>query len=75
MLGPTQRIYRASCYGVEVRLRVNVDNAWVVIRRPGREPFYRDVDQCKVAGVLAEFEGIAGSPERFNAFVQNSLGR
>lgn len=69
MLGPRQEIYRASCNSVEIRLRVNPDNAWVVIRSPGREPFYRDIEEGEVAGVLAKFLAIGKDPERFKAFV------
>ena len=69
MLGPRQEIYRASCNGTMIRLRVNVDNAWITIDRPNAEPFYRETDQGEVAGVLAEFRAIGGCPEKFEAFV------
>jgi hypothetical protein len=69
MLGPRQEIYRASCNSMEIRLRVNPDNAWVVIRSPGRELFYRDIEQGEVAGVLAEFHAIGKDPEKFKTFV------
>lgn len=66
-LAPRQEIYRASSRGVEVRLRVNPDSSWVVIRFPDREPFYKEFEQSEVAAVLARFKAIDGDPERFVA--------
>jgi hypothetical protein len=69
MLGPRQEIYRASCNSVEVRLRVNPDSAWIVIRRPGAEPYYRDIADDELPGLLAQYRAIGGDPGRFQAFV------
>jgi hypothetical protein len=68
-LGPRQAVFRASCEGVQVRLRVNPDESWIIIRRPGAEPFYADIPQDQVAAVLAELEAIGEDPEKFKAFV------
>ena len=73
MMGPRQRIYRASCRGVEIRLRVNVDSAWVTISQPGQEPFYRDIAESEVAGVLAEFHAIGKDAEKFEALASRLL--
>jgi hypothetical protein len=76
MLGPRQAVYRASCDGVQVRLRVNAgDESWIVIRRPGAEPYYRDIPQDQVASVLAEWEVIDGDPGKFKAFISAIEGR
>jgi hypothetical protein len=69
MLGPRQTIYRMSSGGVEIRLRVNADDAWIVIRRAGAEPFYRDISESELPGLLAQYRAIDGSAERFKAFV------
>lgn len=69
MLGPTQFVYRASCKGVEIRLRVNADHAWIVIRRPGAEPFYRDIAESELPGLLAQYRAIDGDADRFQAFI------
>jgi len=69
MLGPTQQIYRASCNSVEVRLRVNPDSAWIVIRRPGAEPYYRDIAEIELPGLMAQYRAIDGDAGRFGAFV------
>jgi hypothetical protein len=69
MIGPRQRISRASCNSVEIRLRVNEDCAWIVIRRPGTEPTYRDIPDAKVGETVAAFQAIEGDPERFKAFL------
>ena len=73
MLGPRQEIYRASCNGVEIRLCINPDNAWVVITRPGAEPYYRDVAESELPGLLEQYRVIDGDAERFNAFTSNFL--
>jgi hypothetical protein len=73
MLGPRQAVYRASCEGVQIRLRVNVDESWIIIRRPGAEPCYRDIPQDQVAAVLAEFQAIGEDPAKFKAFTSNFL--
>ena len=68
-MGPRQEILRMSCNGVEVRLRINPDNAWVVIRKPGQEPFYSDIAESELTEVLEQYHSINGSPARFQAFV------
>jgi hypothetical protein len=47
MLGPTQACYRASSGGVEIRLRVDPDAAWIVIRGPGAESRDFDIPDIK----------------------------
>jgi hypothetical protein len=69
MLGPSQAAYRASSGGVELRLRVNQDESWIVIKEPGAEPLYFDIPGAQVAAVTAEFEAIGDSPARLKAFV------
>ena len=73
MLGPTQSVYRASCNGVMIRLRVNPDSAWITIDRPAHEPFYREFSESKIAAVLARFKAIERDPEKFEAFVNRLL--
>ena len=72
-LAPAQRTLRASCNGVMIRLRINVDSAWITISQPGHEPFYRDIEQSELPALMAEFRAINGSSERFNVFV-NGVG-
>jgi hypothetical protein len=69
MLGPRQEIYRASCNSVEVRLRVNPDSAWIVVRRPGAGPYYRDIADNELSGLLEQYRAIGGDPQKFAAFV------
>ena len=72
-LGPTQRTYRASCSGVEIRLRVNPDSAWLTVKRPGNPADYIDIAPREVDGVVERFTLIAGSSARFDEFVRNAL--
>jgi hypothetical protein len=68
--GPRQQVFRSSCNGVSVRLRVNAgDESWIVIKAPGTEPRYREIPETKVDAVVAEFQAIGDSTERFAAFV------
>jgi hypothetical protein len=62
---------RLSCIirGVEVRLRVNPDAAWIVIRKSGTGPRYCDIPQDQVAAVVVELQGIGEDPRKFAAFV------
>jgi hypothetical protein len=69
MLGPRQAIYRASSGGVELRLRVNPDAAWIVIRAPGFESRYFDIPNDQVGAVTAFFPAEGDSPEKFKSFV------
>ena len=71
MIGPRQLIYRASCNSIEIRLRVNPDAAWIVIRQPGSEPTYRDIPDAEVDETVAAMQAIDNDPERFAAFVQS----
>ena len=61
-------LYRASCLGIEVRLRVEPDCAWLVAKRPGAEAEYTDIAQREVAGVVERFLAIREDPEKFKAF-------
>lgn len=69
MLGPRQEIYRASFNGAEIRLRVNPDNAWIVIRRPGAEPYYRDIAESELPELMAQYRAIDGDAGRFQDFL------
>ena len=69
MLGPQQAVYRGWSGGVEIRLRVNPDRAWIVITGPGTESRYFDVPDDQVGAVTAEFQAIGDSPEKFKAFI------
>jgi hypothetical protein len=51
--------------GIELRLRVEPDGAWLTIKRPGEERQYRDIPESDVPALVAEFEAIGESPERF----------
>ena len=73
MLGPRQQILRMSCNGVEIRLRINPDNAWIVIHRPGEESFYKDIAADALPHVLRQYHAIGKDPERFEAFVNRLL--
>jgi hypothetical protein len=73
MLGPRLAVYQSSCEGAQIRLRVNADESWIIIRRPGGEPYYRDIPEDQVAAVLAEFNAIGEAPEKFQAFVVAAL--
>lgn len=68
-LAPRQEIYRASCLGTEIRIRINPDSAWIVVQRPGAEQYYRDLLPDEVSSVLSDFHAIGKSPQRFEAFV------
>jgi hypothetical protein len=68
-LGPKSYCFRASCHSVEIRLRVEPDSAWIVVRAPGVEPRYRDIDAADVDAVVKEFQSIGHSVERFEEFV------
>ncbi len=69
IVGPRSKLYRASCNGVELQLRVEPDCAWLTIKRPGEERQYRDIAQSEVAGVVEQFEAIGEDVDRFQAFV------
>ena len=69
MLGPTNATYRASAGGVEIRLRLNPDVSWIVIRQAGAERYF-DIHNDQVATLIAEFQAIGDSVERFRAFVR-----
>jgi hypothetical protein len=63
-------LYRASCLGIELRLRVEPDgNGWLVIKRPDTESEYHDIPSPKIAGVVERFVAIGDDPEKFSAFL------
>jgi hypothetical protein len=62
-------VYCASFGGVEIRLRVDPEAAWIVIRGPGTESRYFDIPDDQVGSVTAFFPSEGDSPERFQAFV------
>jgi hypothetical protein len=63
-------LYRASCLGIELRLRVEPDgNGWLVIKRPDTESEYHDIPSAKIAGVVERFVAIGDDPEKFSAFL------
>jgi hypothetical protein len=41
----------------------------LVIRRPGVEPYYRDIPEPELSALLAEMEAIGDDADRFQAFV------
>ena len=59
IVGPRNKLYRASCNGVEIGLRVEPDVAWLTIKRPGEERQYR-----YIPGVVERFEAIGEDPEK-----------
>ncbi len=61
--------YRASAFGIEVRLRVEPDCAWLTIKRPGAEAHYVDIPDAEITDVVDRFLAIGDSPEKFEAFV------
>jgi len=63
------RIYRSSGFGIEIRLSVTPDGNWLVIRRPGVEPYYRDIPEAELDAVVGEFQAIGEDPAKFQAFV------
>ena len=63
---------RASCGGVEIRLCVEPDVAWLTIKRSGEERQYRDIAQGEVAQVVEQFEAIGEDPEKFKAFLSRA---
>jgi hypothetical protein len=67
MLGPAQACYRASSAGVEIRLRIDPDAAWIVIRGPG----YFDIHDDQVAAVTAFFPSEGHSPKKFHILCQH----
>jgi hypothetical protein len=69
IVGPRGKLYRCSCRGIEIRLRVEADCAWLVVKKPDQEREYHDIAQSEVAGVVERFEAIGDSPEKFKAFV------
>jgi hypothetical protein len=69
-LGPRQFVYRSSCDGVSVRLRVNPgDASWIVVKALGTEPRYREIGDNEVDAVLTEFSEIGEDRAKFTAFV------
>jgi hypothetical protein len=65
-------LYRASCLGIELRLRVEPDgNGWLVIKRPGVESQYIDIPSAEIPGVVERFIAIGEDVDRFKAFVQS----
>jgi hypothetical protein len=69
--GPKQFCYRASCNSVEIRLRVNPDAAWIILKRPGNAAHYIDLDDQDVDAVVARFNQIGDSPALFDDFVRS----
>jgi hypothetical protein len=63
------RIYRSSGFGIEIRLSVTRDGAWLVIRRLRVEPYYRDIPEAELDAVVGEFQAIRKDPAKFQAFV------
>jgi len=62
-------LYRASCLGIEVRLRVEPDCAWLVAKRPGAEAEYHDIPSAEIPRIVERFLSIGEDPEKFNAFL------
>jgi len=69
VLGPKQAVHRASSGGVEIRLRVNPDSSWLVIRGPRTESRYFDIPSDQVGVVTSFFPAEGDLPERFKSFV------
>ena len=69
-----QFCYRKTCNGVVLRLRVNPDNSWLVIERPGAiEREYIDIAESDVDSVRDRFAAI-NDPTSFAAFVDSVSG-
>jgi hypothetical protein len=68
-LGPKHRLYRSSCNGIELRLRAFPGGSWLTIKKPGQDRQYFDIEESQVEAVVAEFESIGDSVERFQEFV------
>jgi hypothetical protein len=48
---------------------VTPDGAWLVIRKPHSEAQYVELADCDLAKVLAEFQAMGDSVEKFETFV------
>jgi hypothetical protein len=68
-LGPKCYCFRASCNGIEMKLRVDPGAAWLTIKRPGCEHAYRDIPDAGVAAVVEQFQAIGEDVDRFQAFL------
>jgi hypothetical protein len=66
---PKNRICRASCNGIELRLVMMPDFAYLTIGKPHSERSYRELTGGELATVLDEFQAIGEAPDRFKAFV------
>lgn len=52
-----------------MRLRVNPDEAWIIIKNPSGESKYLDIPDARIGEVVAFFPSQGGSPEKFKSFV------
>jgi len=69
LITPRNAIYRSSCNGIEIRIVITPDAAYLTIRKPHSEPLYRELAEGDVAKVLADFQAIGEDPEKFTAFI------
>ena len=53
---------------MEIRLRVDLDGSWFMIKRPGETKFF-DLPDDHVGAAIAFFPEQGGSAERFRSFV------
>jgi hypothetical protein len=62
------RIYRASCNGVEIRIVQTPELAYLSIRGRGHDQYVELAEQ-DVAALVGKLEAINGDPEKFQEFV------
>ena len=69
------RIYRASCNGCEIRVVCTPAFTYLTILKPHSEAQYVELADGDVAKVLADFENIGDSAEKFQSFVNAAAAR
>jgi len=68
--GSSGGVFRASCNGVELRLRIDADGAWAVVRRPGSPAHYVDLER-DIESTIERFHAINGDRNKFDDFVKD----
>ena len=69
--GSSGGVFRASSNGVELRLRLDADAAWCVVKRPGNPADYVDIAERDVESTIERFHAINGDPNKFDDFVKD----
>lgn len=67
--------YRKSCFGVELRFRIDPDCAWITVERPGCGRELVEIADKDVDAVKDRFDAIDGDPQRFAEFVSTFAHR